>query len=160
MAEQLLAKTIGKLLTRRQMTLAVCESCTGGMLSSLITSVPGSSRYFMGGIITYSDIAKKKVAGVRGATLKTFGAVSTEVAREMALGVRTRMLSDVGIGITGIAGPAGGSMEKPVGLVYIGIALKKNVFVRRFLFRGGRQTIRKSACKQALSLLKNMLRKP
>ena len=158
MANEPLAKIIGKLLTKKQMTLTVCESCTGGMLGSIITSTPGSSRYFVGGIIAYSDFIKKKIVGVKGSTLKRSGAVSAEVAKEMALGVRRKMMSDIGIGITGIAGPTGGSREKPVGLVYIGVAMKRKVFARRFLFEGGRQTIRKSACIEALGLLKKILR--
>jgi nicotinamide-nucleotide amidase len=158
MAEEPLARSIGKLLVKKQMTLALCESCTGGMLGAMITAVPGSSRFFVGGIIAYSDTTKKKIVGVKSATLKRFGAVSAEVAKEMASGVKTRMLSDVAIAITGIAGPSGGTKEKPVGLVYVGLAMKRRVRAFRFMFKGGRQTVRKSACKQALVLLRKMMR--
>jgi nicotinamide-nucleotide amidase len=158
MAGDPLAKVIGKLLTERQMTLAVCESCTGGMLGSVITSIPGSTEYFVGGIVAYSDFTKKKIVGVKASTLNRSGAVSANVAKEMALGVKRKLMSDIGIGITGIAGPTGGSREKPLGLVYIGLAMKGKVIVRRFLFKGGRQTVRRSACKEALGLLKKILR--
>lgn len=158
MASNPLAKIIGRILTKKQMTLAVCESCTGGMLGSIITSIPGSSRYFVGGIVAYADAVKKMIVGVKGTTLDRSGAVSAEVAKRMASGVRRQMMSDIGIGITGIAGPTGGSQEKPVGLVYIGVAAKGKVFARRFLFKGGRQTVRKSACREALGLLRKVLR--
>jgi PncC family amidohydrolase len=144
---------IGKLLLRKGLTLSVCESCTGGMLASSITGIPGSSRYFIGGIIAYSDDIKRMVVGVRAATLKRFGAVSKEVAQEMARGARYLMASDLCIAITGIAGPGGGTVQKPVGLVYIAVAVKKRVTVRRFFFKGGRHKIRKAAVNEALNLL-------
>ena len=148
---------IGKLLSRKHLTISVCESCTGGILGSVITSIPGSSRYFVGDIIAYSDRIKAKVVGVKTTTLKRFGAVSVEVAQEMARGVKKKMASDVGVAITGIAGPGGGTAQKPVGLVYIAVAAKKRATVRRFLFRGGRQMIRKAAVNTALILLRKTL---
>jgi PncC family amidohydrolase len=148
---------IGKLLSRKQLTMSVCESCTGGMLSSVITSIPGSSRYFVGGIIAYSDRIKAKAIGVKTTTLKRFGAVSAEVAEEMARGVKKKLASDVGVAITGIAGPGGGTAQKPVGLVYIAVAAKKRVAVRRFLFNGGRKKIRKAAVDAALILSRKTL---
>ena len=144
-------------LTRKKLTLSICESCTGGMLGSIITQVPGSSKYFPGGIIAYSNEVKQKTVGVKPATLKKYGAVSAEVAREMAQGVRKRFKSDIGIGITGIAGPSGGSKRKPVGMVYIGIAYNKMIFAEKYLFKGNRDYIRKKACKQALVLLNHLL---
>jgi len=97
------------------------------------------------------------VVGVRAGTLKRFGAVSPGVAKEMALAVKKRMLTDIGVGITGIAGPGGGTKRKPVGLVYIAVAMKNKVVVRRFTFKGSRQKIRRTACKRALDLLKEIL---
>ena len=148
---------VAKTLTRKKLTLSVCESCTGGMLGSIITQVPGSSKYFPGGIIAYSNEVKQKTVGVKLTTLKKYGAVSTEVAREMAQGVRKRFKSDIGIGITGIAGPSGGSKKKPVGLVFISLSYDKIIFVKKYLFKGNRDHIRKKACTQALVLLNHLL---
>ena len=152
-----LLNQIAKTLTRKKFTLSVCESCTGGMLGSIITQVPGSSKYFPGGIIAYSNEVKQKIVGVKPTTLKKYGAVNAEVVREMAQGVRKRFKSDIGIGITGIAGPSGGSKRKPVGMVYIGIAYNKRILAEKYLFKGNRDQIRKKACKQALVLLNHLL---
>jgi len=152
-----LARRVGRLLSENNMTISICESCTGGMLGAMITSIPGSSEYFMGGIIAYSDLMKNKVVGVRSGTLTRFGAVSPETAKDMALAVKKKMMADIGVGITGIAGPGGGTKEKPVGLVYVALAIKNNVVVRRFMFKGGRQTIRRTACRNALDLLRKAL---
>lgn len=123
-------------------------------MGSLITSVAGSSRYFVGGVIAYSNEVKKKVVGVRAATLRRFGAVSAEVAQEMARGVMNKTGSDVGVAITGIAGPSGGRVWKPVGMVYIAIVIKRRTSVRRFSFKGTRDNIRKAAVRGALVLLR------
>jgi len=152
-----LQKNIAESLTKKKLSLSVCESCTGGMLGSIITSEPGSSKYFCGGVIAYSNEVKQRVVGVRQAMLKKYGAVSAEVAREMAQGVRKRFKSDIGIGITGIAGPSGGSKRKPVGLVFISLSYNKMIFVEKYLFKGNRDRIRKKACKQALVLLNHLL---
>ena len=152
-----MTRRVGMLLSKNNMTISVCESCTGGMLGAMITSVPGSSKYFLGGIIAYSDLVKSKVVGVRAETLRHFGAVSPKVAKEMALAVKKRTLTDIGIGITGIAGPGGGTKKKPVGLVYIAIAIRNTVVVKRFMFKGSRQKIRRTACKYALDLLRKIL---
>ncbi|MBF2080468.1 MAG: competence/damage-inducible protein A [Synechococcales cyanobacterium T60_A2020_003] len=124
--EDSLASVVGALLTQRSETLAVAESCTGGGLGHLITSVPGSSVYFRGGIISYDNEIKVQLLGVDSSVLDSLGAVSDEVAKQMAQGVRSRLGSTWGIGITGIAGPGGGTESKPVGLVYIGIAGPNN----------------------------------
>ncbi len=145
---------IGKILVKKKLTVSVCESCTGGMLGKIITQAPGSSKYFLGGIIAYSDDIKRKLIGIKPELLKKHGAVSLEVARKMARGVRRVFKSDIGIGITGIAGPSGGTRKKPVGLVYISLSCKRSVFVKRLMLTGGRDKIRKRACKEALSLLK------
>jgi PncC family amidohydrolase len=151
-----LSKTIGKILTRRKLTISVCESCTGGMLGSIITRVSGSSKYFVGGIIAYSDTVKR-TCGVKTVTLKQYGAVSAEVAHDMAISVRKKLKSDIGVGITGIAGPSGGTKKKPVGLVYISIALKRNFYSKKCLLKGNRTQIRRQTCSEALYLLYNHL---
>jgi PncC family amidohydrolase len=152
-----LSALIGMHLRIKKLTLSVCESCTGGMLGSIITRTPGSSTYFVGGIIAYSNDAKRKLVGVRGTTLVKYGAVSAQVAREMANRVCSIMGSDIGIGITGIAGPTGGSRKKPVGLVYISIAHKRKNITKRFMFKGNRTHIRKKACEETLLLLHQTL---
>ena len=147
-----LLRAIGKLLVKNEMTVCVCESCTGGMLGSMITGIPGSSQYFLGGMIAYAD-RMKQLVGVKAATLTKHGAVSEPTAREMAQGVRAMCGSDIGVSITGIAGPTGGAKEKPVGLVYFGLATSKRCVVERKRFRGTRSTIRKKACMHALNML-------
>jgi len=154
-----LSERVGKKLITKRLTLGICESCTGGMLGSIITAVPGSSRYFQGGVIAYSNLIKEKVVGVRRTVLRKFGAVSVETAEEMARGVRRRLKSKIGVGITGIAGPTGGTKDKPVGLVYIGIAIGGRCSVKKFLFKGNRNTVRKNACKEALIFLNDLLSK-
>lgn len=152
-----LSKTVGKLLTRKKLTISVCESCTGGMLGGIITTIPGSSKYFVGGIIVYSNRVKRTCGSVKQQTLKKYGAVSAEVAQDMATGVRKKLKSDIGVGITGIAGPSGGTKKKPVGLVYICIAFKRKIYIKKFLFKGNRTQIRKRACNEALYLLHYLL---
>jgi PncC family amidohydrolase len=152
-------KELQHTLIARGLTISVCESCTGGMLGSMITSRPGSSAYFLGGIIAYDDTVKQRVVGVRSRTLLTSGAVSARAAREMAQRVRQITGSDIGISITGIAGPGGGTRSKPVGLVYVSAAGKNACLVKRFQFHGGRAFIRKKACLGALQTFKALLSK-
>ncbi|MEO0136595.1 MAG: CinA family protein [candidate division WOR-3 bacterium] len=155
-----LAQQTGAILLSKRLTLSVCESCTGGMLGSMITSIPGSSNYFKGGVIAYSNELKIKLAQVRKKTLQDFGAVSRQTAREMAEGTKAKTGSDLCLAITGIAGPGGGTKTKPVGLVYIGLALPNKTIVKKFFFKGNRAQIRKQACFQALKLLiQNLKRK-
>lgn len=144
-------------MRERGLTLAVAESCTGGMLSSLITSVAGSSDYFLGGVVAYGNDVKKAALGVKAATLRKFGAVSSRAAVEMATGVRSRLRSDIGVSITGIAGPGGGTAKKPVGTVFISVAAKKVVFVRKFLFKGARDSVRQQAAAAAVMALKEII---
>lgn len=151
-----ISRAIGKLLQINQMTVSVCESCTGGMLGSVITAIPGSSQYFLGGVIAYADRIKQRI-GVKKVTLRQHGAVSEQTAREMAQGIRAMCGSDIGVSITGIAGPSGGSKEKPVGLVYFGLATSQGCLVERKVFRGTRSTIRKKACLHALNMLSALL---
>ncbi len=148
-----LVKCAGRLLSKKRLSLSVCESCTGGMLGSMITSIPGSSKYFKGGIIAYSNEVKKNLVGVKEHTLKTSGAVSEQTARQMAQATRTIIKSSISISITGIAGPEGGTKEKPVGTVFIGITDNKKIKVYKFHFKGNRNQIRKKVCTQALKLL-------
>jgi len=148
-----LEATIGTLLAERGETLAVAESCTGGYLGKRITDIPGSSRYFLGGIIVYSNEAKKRFLNVPQEILDTVGAVSREVAELLAANVRTAFSSTYGIGITGIAGPGGGTPQKPVGTVWIGIATPSVVTPHLFHFKGDRETIRRAATTHALLLL-------
>jgi len=141
----------------RQATLAVAESCTGGMIAQRITSVPGASRSFLGGAIVYSDALKTAIAGVPAKLIAKEGAVSAEVAKSLAQGIRLRTGATLGLGVTGIAGPSGGSEEKPVGLVYIALSdAQKNEVVEKN-FRGDRDRIREYASQQALDLIRRRL---
>ncbi len=144
---------IGRILKKRGLTLAVAESCTGGLLSNTLTNIPGSSDYFIGGVVAYSNDVKRSVLGVRAKTLRMFGAVSRQTAEEMAAGVKKRLKSDVSISITGIAGPGGGSRLKPVGTVFVAVSSGKEVMVRKFSFKGTRLSIKKKSSLGALSML-------
>src|SRR3989338_5142086 len=114
-----LEEEIGKILTRKKKTLAIAESCTGGLVSNIVTNVSGSSQYFKAGIVAYSDESKENILGISSGLLREHGDVSKQVALEMAKGVQLLAGADIGIGVTGIAGPGGGTKKKPVGLVYI-----------------------------------------
>jgi PncC family amidohydrolase len=153
----ILEKKIGKILQERSLTVGLAESCTGGLLASRITDVPGSSAYFMAGLVTYSNEAKTKFLSVPDTIIARHGAVSSEVAGRMAKGVRAAAGVDIGLSITGIAGPAGGSPEKPVGTVFIALAVKKKAFVKKFLFSGNRREVRKNSSEEALTLLLDYL---
>lgn len=149
-----LEEVTGNLLRRKKLSLAVAESCTGGMLGETLTTVPGSSDYFKGGIISYDGEIKEKLLGVPHTLLTRFGEVSEPVAKAMAEGVRKKCNSDIGLSITGIAGPAGGSKEKPVGLVYIGLADAGQTLVQKHYFHNGRQAIRLRSVRRALNMLR------
>lgn len=148
---------IGAILERESLTIALAESCTGGLLASRITDIPGSSRYFMAGLVTYSNGAKTKFLSVPEEIITQNGAVSAIVAEIMASGVRDGTGVDIGLSITGIAGPAGGSPEKPVGTVFMGLATKEGIRAERFLFTGDRRQIRRQATEEALSMLLDYL---
>jgi nicotinamide-nucleotide amidase len=152
-----LEEVVGYLLAMNGKTLAVAESCTAGALGARITGVPGSSDYFRGGVIAYSDDLKKRLLGVKAATLKKHGAVSEAVALEMARGARDRGRSSAGIGITGVAGPGGGSPEKPVGLVYTAVVLDRRARSSEHRFPGARDAVREQAVQAALDLLRRAL---
>jgi len=148
---------IGELLRAKRLTLALAESCTGGLLGSLITDVPGSSDYFLGGVISYSDEAKERLLGVRHETLLREGAVSARAALEMARGARDLFHSDLALAITGIAGPGGGSEEKPVVLVYIALAAPDKELCERHSWQGDRLENKRRSAERALELLKEYL---
>ena len=151
------AKIIGKRLKKSGKTLSIAESCTGGLLGHLITSVPGSSDYFVGGIIAYKDRIKVSQLRVSKAALKKNGAVSESTARSMARNVRRIFKTNYGLAITGIAGPNGGNKEKPVGLVYIAVSNSKKVLCKKYRFRGSRSHVKSRSAQAALKLLSSFL---
>lgn len=152
-----LARRAGDLLQARRLTLATAESCTGGLIGHLITDIAGSSAYYVGGIIAYSNAVKQSQLGVPQATLETVGAVSEETALAMAAGIRTKLHAAVGVATTGIAGPGGGTAAKPVGLVYIAVATPLTTLCRRHVFNGDRHAIKQQTAVAALQLLLNVL---
>jgi len=155
MCETPLEFAVGKMLLDKRLTIAAAESCTGGLLSHRLTSVPGSSSYFPLGLVTYDNKWKTELLGVEKIVLDKYGAVSKEVAAAMASGVRQKAKSDLGIGITGIAGPGGGSREKPVGLVYIGLSYDQDTMVKQFLFQGSRDQNKTQSAQAALEMIKD-----
>lgn len=150
---------VGKLLLKRGLQLATAESCTGGLISHLITNVAGSSAYFLGGVVSYANEAKERLLGVNPGTLEMHGAVSAETAREMARGIRLALAADIGISVTGIAGPTGGTPEKPVGSVWIGLSTPDEEYARHYLWSGTRLAIKKQSAQAALNLLVEHLQK-
>ena len=153
-----LEEVVGMYLVMRQKTVAVAESCTGGLLAERLTRVPGSSNYFLGGVICYSDELKTKLAGVPVAMLEEHGAVSKPVAQALAEGVRSRTGASMGVGITGIAGPSGGNDEKPVGLVFVALADERGTQVREFHFPGQRDRVRQWSSQMALEMMRRRIR--
>src|SRR5512138_928808 len=141
---------VGRLLRERGLKLVLAESCTGGLLGSRITDVPGSSEYFLGGVVAYAYEAKAELLGVSWETLNTKGAVSRETVLEMARGVRERMKADIAVSVSGIAGPGGGTPEKPVGTTWIGLAAKDGELAKLFRFSGDREENKRSAADAAL----------
>lgn len=150
---------VNEALRLRQFTISTAESCTGGLLGATLTQESGSSEIYLGGVVSYSNSLKEKFLGVSPQTLQTFGAVSPETAREMAAGVKERSGSELAVGITGIAGPGGGNAEKPVGLVYIGLATPEGVQASKFQFHGQRESIRELSVMAALDLVRHYLLK-
>lgn len=149
-----LEDVVANVLNENHATIAVAESCTGGMLAERLTNVPGSSSYFLGGVVCYSNELKSALVGVSPELIESKGAVSSEVALALADGIRKRTGATVGIGVTGIAGPGGGSPEKPVGLVHIGIADERGPRERAFRFPGDRERIRQYATQAALDTVR------
>jgi nicotinamide-nucleotide amidase len=153
-----LEAVVGMYLVMKQKTLATAESCTGGLLAERLTRLPGSSNFFMGGTVCYSNELKTRLAGVPPALIEVHGAVSKPVAQALAEGIRRNTKADMGVGITGIAGPSGGSPEKPVGLVFISLADERGTQVREFRFPGDRERIRHWASQAALEIIRRRIR--
>ena len=148
---------LGVVLKQKGMRIAVAESCTGGLIGSRITGVPGSSDYFEAGMVTYSNRAKELFLSVPHDVIAAKGSVSPEVAELMARGVRVATGVDIGVAVTGIAGPGGGSPEKPVGLVYIGLATQGVTITREYRFQGDRAAVRQQTSEEALKLALEVL---
>jgi nicotinamide-nucleotide amidase len=154
-----LVRDLGAALQARDWRLAVAESCTGGSLGAAITDQPGSSMFFLGGVVAYDNRLKCTLLGVADETLAEFGAVSLRVAERMAAGCRLRLDADVAVSITGIAGPGGGSADKPVGLVFIGVSTAAATAAARFVFSGDRADVRRQAVRAALHLALDAVRR-
>ncbi|TAM80553.1 MAG: competence/damage-inducible protein A [Acidobacteria bacterium] len=154
-----LEEVVGMYLVMRQKTLATAESCTGGLLGERITRVAGSSEYYLGGTVCYSNALKTKFAAVSPRLLETYGAVSKPVAQALAEGIRRKTNSSIGVGITGVAGPGGGTEEKPVGMVFIAVADERGTEVREFRFPGDRERVRLLSSQFALEMLRRRIRK-
>ena len=152
-----LEQAVGKLLRQKGLTLGIVESATGGLISHLITNVPGSSIYYKGSITAYSNEKKTKITGVKEATIAKYGAVSPQVAGEMAQGGRKLLAVDICLADTGVAGPAGATREKPVGLFYIGLSHQSGTYSRKYNFPGNRRQNKLSAAKAALNWLQEYL---
>ena len=148
-----IAENLVEMLKAASLTCSVAESCTGGGVGAAITSVAGSSEVFAGGVISYSNDVKRDVLGVKAQTLEEHGAVSAETAAEMAEGARRLVKSDIAVSVTGVAGPGGGSEEKPVGLVWFGLATDAGARTERALFPGSREEVRSAAVVHALGML-------
>lgn len=153
-----LAMTVGALLRRHGWTLAIAESCTGGLAAHHITNVPGSSDYFLLAVVAYSNASKIKMLGVPRRLIERVGAVSQEVALAMAQGVRRLAQCDLGVAITGIAGPTGGTPIKPVGLVHVALAQPRRHTVQTFCFKGSRLAVKRQASEAALQIMSRALR--
>jgi PncC family amidohydrolase len=147
------AETAGQLLRARGQTIATAESCTGGLIGDSLTDIPGSSDYFLGGVIAYADSVKQSVLGVRPGTLSVLGAVSEETAMQMARGARRLLGADYALSVTGIAGPSGGTRHKPVGLVYIALIGPGVERCERHVWRGDRLPNKRASARRALQML-------
>src|SRR5437870_5870691 len=150
-------EVVGRQLTMKGFTLAVAESCTGGLIAQRLTNVPGSSRYFVEGVVTYSNESKTRLLAVDKKLIREFGAVSQQVARDMARGVRHHAKTDFGLAVTGIAGPGGGTEDKPVGLVFIALADDAHTEHKKLMLPGDRELIRWRASQAALDMLRKRL---
>lgn len=151
--DKTLAEEVVGVARSKEVTLALAESCTGGMIAAELTSVPGASAVFFGSAVTYADAAKVRMLGVSERTLAAFGAVSKETAAEMALGAHERMGADLALAVTGIAGPDGGTDERPVGTVWFAIATERGAKTLHRLFAGDRRAVREQATATGLELI-------
>ena len=152
-----LLDNVAKKLREKGLSIATAESCTGGLLAHILTNISGSSDYFYYGIISYSNYSKIKLLDVPEETIKQYGAVSKQTAEAMAQGIKKIADVNIGISTTGIAGPTGGSKEKPIGLVFIGIAYNENIYNKKFLFSGTRLQIKDSTCNEALKMILDLI---
>jgi len=150
---EILEAIIGKLLKHNNYMLAMAESCTGGLLGHRVTNIPGSSQYYLGSITAYAYEAKERLLEVSHETLEKYGAVSEETVLEMARGVRNALAADIGLSVSGIAGPGGGMPLKPVGTVWIGLSTPTGDWAKKFLFNGDRIQIKEQAAETALTYL-------
>jgi len=150
---------VGRLLQERRLKVALAESCTGGLLGSRITDVPGSSEYFLGGVVAYAYEAKADLLGVSWDTLNTQGAVSRPTVLEMARGIRNLLKADIAVSVSGIAGPGGGTPQKPVGTTWIGLVASDGEWASIFQFRGGREENKTLAVEAALKMLLDYLQR-
>ena len=157
--KETLEEVVGRLLSEKKQTIAVAESCTGGLIGARFTNVPGSSGYFERGVVTYSNQAKTQLLNVPSQTIEKHGAVSEQVAILMAEGIRKLAKTDYGLSVTGVAGPTGGTPQKPVGLVFIGLAHENDSFAQKFMFGEDRNTNRERAAQAALNLVRLFLTK-
>jgi PncC family amidohydrolase len=148
---------VGELLEKQGLTLAVAESCTGGLISHRITNVSGSSAYFLGGVIAYAYEAKERLLEVRHSTLYEYGAVSERTAVEMARGARRALRADIGLAVTGIAGPGGGMPGKPVGLTWIAVSMREGDRAEEHIWEGDREQNKEDSARAALELLRDTL---
>jgi len=154
-----LLKKVANILKEKNLKIATAESCTGGLIAHTLTNVSGSSDYFERGVISYSNKAKTKLLGVPENILKKYGAVSSQVAKIMADNIRTSSNVDLGISTTGIAGPTGGTEEKPVGLVYIAISTSQKTYIKKYKFNDNRLQNKELTCNAALIMIFNYLKK-
>ncbi|GHT62074.1 hypothetical protein FACS189451_05530 [Bacteroidia bacterium] len=148
---------LDRLLKERGLTLSLAESCTGGKLAGLFTAIPGCSQYFLGGVVSYSNEAKGKILGVDFEDIKKYGAVSQTVVEQMALGARAVFESDCAIATSGIAGPGGGTPEKPVGTVWIAVSYKERLIAQEFLFSNSRESNILRACNNGIRMLLDVI---
>ncbi len=151
-------RALRRRLASRKLTVSVAESCSGGLLSQLLTNAPGSSSFFCAGLVLYANQAKSRILKIPPALIKNSGAVSRAVALRMSESTRRLMKTDLGVGITGIAGPSGGSARKPVGTVFIAVSRGPKNTCRRFLFRGSRSAVRSQAAQKAIDMLLGLIK--
>jgi PncC family amidohydrolase len=154
-----LAATLQALALEHQLRLATAESCTGGLVGHVITTIPGSSGYYLGGIVSYADLAKERLLGVPAEALRRHGAVSAQVARSMAEGARASLGADVAVAVTGVAGPDGGTSAKPVGLTYVAVAGPAGTEVQRHVWSGDRAANKERSAEAALRMLLDVLQR-
>ncbi len=152
-----LAEEVGRLLLERAQTIALAESCTGGLITSCLVDVPGISSVLERGVVTYSNASKTDLIGVPAGLIERYGAVSRETAHAMAVGIRERADTDIGLAVTGIAGPGGGTPEKPVGTVFVALATTEGVEIVECRFQGDRKSVREQSVKTALETLRKYL---